>query len=141
MGSSSLSLGTGSNAADSMEGSSKYPYHPHPQPQHHPQHPYGIHSRSYPYAYTGPDRYVKTVLTYASHPGTSNRRGNRGGANGNGSGSGGGASGGSVGQAGDRPLSFKSMARGPEGSNRVVVAANDGTFSLSLNKSSAECVV
>jgi hypothetical protein len=65
--------------------------------------------------YTGPDRYVKTVLTYSTAP-PSNRKGNRGGGN---SGSG------AMGQA-DRPLSLKSMAKGPEGSNRVAVAANDG---------------
>lgn len=76
-------------------------------------HPHGIHGR----AYAGPDRYVKTVLTYASYM-PSNRRGNRSGNGGSGAGVGGGQA--------DRPLSFKSMARGPEGSNRVVLAANDG---------------
>lgn len=65
--------------------------------------------------YTGPDRYVKTILTYATNP-PANRKGNRGG-----------GSSGFVGiSQSDRPLSFKSMAKGPEGTNRVALAANDG---------------
>ena len=75
----------------------------------------GKHPISSNRPYTGPDRYVKTLLTYSTAPPAS-RRGNRGGGNT-----------GSIAMAqADRPLSLKSMAKGPEGSNRVVVAANDG---------------
>lgn len=65
--------------------------------------------------YAGPDRYVKTILTYATNP-PANRKGNRGGGSSSSSGM----------SQSDRPLSFKSMAKGPEGSNRVALAANDG---------------
>lgn len=68
--------------------------------------------------YAGPDRYVKTILTYATNA-PSNRKGNRGG----------GSSGSAGSSLNDRPLSFKSMAKGPEGSNRVALAANDGKLS------------
>ncbi|KAJ9109702.1 hypothetical protein QFC19_001932 [Naganishia cerealis] len=79
------------------------------------KHPHGIHK---PYA--GPDRYVKTTLTYASSM-PYNRKGNKAG-----------ASNGSIGSnQSDRPLSFKSMAKGPDGSNRIVLAANDGKTHIS----------
>lgn len=82
----------------------------------------GKHSLPANRPYAGPDRYVKTILTYATNT-PANRKGNRGG--------------GSSGSAGisqsDRPLSFKSMAKGPEGSNRVALAANDGKLLALFN--------
>ncbi|KAJ9122571.1 hypothetical protein QFC22_002000 [Naganishia vaughanmartiniae] len=110
---SSTGGGGGAEAAHSdASDASKYPWSSYP--------PYGagVHGGRPSTNTAGPDRYVRTVLTYASYQPAGSRRGNRATA----------GSGGSIGSVQpDRPLSFKSMAKGPEGSNRVVLAANDGT--------------